>query len=75
MKITKKTKFISPIDRAEAIENNEMRRFKTKEEFQKFCDVCFKVKCGRLMTGLHERYCSRVRKELARLNKTSQKIK
>jgi len=34
MKITKKTKFISLIDRAEAIENNEMRRFE-KEKTQK----------------------------------------
>lgn len=44
-----------------------MTRFKTKEEFQKFCDESQICLCGRLMTGLHEMNCSRVKKEWLRL--------
>jgi hypothetical protein len=50
-----------------------MTRFKTKEEFQKFCDESQICLCGRLMTGLHESSCSRVRKEWLRLNKAQKK--
>ena len=45
-----------------------MTRFKTKEEFQKFCDESQVCLCGKLMTGFHEMSCPRVKKEWARLH-------
>lgn len=46
-----------------------MTRFKTKEEFQKFLDNENFCLCGKLLTGLHESNCVKIRKEWDRLNK------
>ena len=55
MKITKKTKFISPIDRAEAIENNEMRRFEKEKEY---CEHCKKLITDKMKNDQHVIYAS-----------------
>lgn len=40
-----------------------MTRFKTEQEWRDFCDSSMICVCGKLMTGLHMRYCSKVRKQ------------
>ncbi len=44
-----------------------MTRFKTKEEFSKFCNESQICLCGKLMTGLHEMNCTKVKNEWKRL--------
>ena len=36
-------------------------RFKTKEEFEKFCDTSMFCVCKLLMTGLHMQSCNKLR--------------
>jgi len=38
------------------------KKFKTMEEFEKFCDTAMLCVCGRLMTGLHMSGCTKLRK-------------
>ena len=46
-----------------------MTRFKTKEEFDSFCDKSMVCVCGRLMTGLHMRGCRKLIKMGMRFDK------
>ena len=36
-------------------------RFKTKEDFDKFCDTTVFCVCRRLMTGMHMQVCNKLR--------------
>jgi len=50
-----------------------MTLFKTKEEFQHFLDTSPKCLCGRLLTGLHERNCNKIREYQKRFEPQTEK--
>lgn len=50
-----------------------MTRFKTMQEFQEFCDTSYTCVCGYMLTGLHERYCKKLRKHFIRLEEKERK--
>lgn len=52
-----------------------MTRFKTKEEFETFCDTSMKCLCGRLMTGLHMNSCYKVKQQRAKLSTIDEAMK